>query len=89
MHAVLVRAKINDGEAATEHLRNNIVPAVKQAPGLVGGYWVRLPGGDQGRAIIVFESEENAQQVSGQLQPPEDGSAEIESVDVVEVVASA
>ena len=60
MHAVLVSVTINDGEAATKYLRGEIVPRVKQAPGFVAGYWVRVENGDQGRGTIVFESEDAA-----------------------------
>ena len=88
MHAVLVRVTINDAEAATQHLHENVVPHVSQAPGLVAAYWVRLPDGDQGRSMLIFESEDSARQAAEQLVPPPDNAAVIDSVDVVEVVAS-
>jgi len=40
-----VTVTINDREAATSQLRENVVPAVSQAPGFVAGYWTR---GDDG-----------------------------------------
>ena len=41
MHAVLTSVTIEDQAAAEEYLREQIVPAVKQAPGFVAAYWVR------------------------------------------------
>lgn len=89
MHAVVVSVTVNDGEAATRHLRETIVPTVSQAPGFVAGYWVRLEGGNQGRATMVFESEDAARQVAGQISPAPDDATQIESIDVGEVVEHA
>ena len=51
-----------------KYLRGEIVPRVKQAPGFVAGYWVRVENGDQGRGTIVFESEDAARAVAEQIQ---------------------
>jgi hypothetical protein len=88
MHAVIVSVTISDGEAATQNLRNEIVPRVKQAPGFVAGYWVRV-GGDQGRGTIVFESEDAARAVATQVEADPNDAVTIDSVDVGEVVESA
>jgi hypothetical protein len=88
MHAVMVSVTINDPEAATANLRNEIVPRVKQAPGFVAGYWVGLEGG-KGRGTMVFESEEAARAVAEQVQQQPGEAATIDSVDVGEVVESA
>ena len=90
MHAVIVSVTINDGEEATKHLRNEIVPRVKQAPGFVAGYWVSIEGGDKGRGTIVFESEDNARAVADQIdQAPAEEAVTLDSVNVGEVVESA
>ena len=89
MHAVVAAVRVNDGEAATRHLRENIVPQVSQAPGFVAGYWVRLEGADEGRAVMVFESEDAARQVAENLTPAPDDATTLERVDVGEVVESA
>jgi hypothetical protein len=88
MHAVLVEVTINDGEAATKNLRENIVPRVSQAPGFVAGYWVRAENG-KGRATMVFESEDAARAVADGMPQPENDAATIDSVQVGEVVESA
>lgn len=89
MHAVVVHVTVNDPEAATTYLRDEIVPRLSQAPGFVTGYWVRLEGGNQGRAVIVCESEETARAIAGQITPPPSGATTMDSVDVGEVVAHA
>jgi hypothetical protein len=88
MHAVIVSVTVRDGEAATENLRNEVVPRVKQAPGFVAGYWVRIEG-DQGRGTIVFESEDAARAVAEQVTANPGEAVSIDSVDVGEVVESA
>ena len=87
MHAVVVSVTINDREAATEHLRSNVVPGVKQAPGLVAAYWVRIDG--KGRSMGIFESEEAAQSVADPIPEMLTDAVTLESVDVGEVVESA
>ena len=87
MHAVVVNVTVNDRDAATSSLHEEVVPRVKQAPGLVAGYWVALPNG-KGVSVIVFESEDAARAVAEQVQPPGD-FVTFDSVEVAEVVASA
>ena len=89
MHAVVTKVTVNDGEGATTHLRDEVVPQVSQAPGLVAAYWVRLEGADQGTAMIVLESEDAARAVADQIQPPPGGEVTIDSITVGEVVANA
>ena len=56
MHAAVVRVTINDPEAATSHLREEVVPEVSQIPGFVSGYWTRKD--NTGLSMMVFESED-------------------------------
>jgi len=89
MHAIAVSVSISEGAAedATRYLREEVVPRVSQAPGFVAGYWVRLEGGDQGRSLIVFDSEDDARNVKDNLQPAP--GVTFDTVDVGEVVANA
>ena len=89
MHAVVVSVTVNDGQAATTYLRDEIVPRVSQAPGFVAGYWVRLESGSGGRAVIVCESEEVARGMASQIEAAPNEATTIDSVDVGEVVANA
>jgi len=91
MHAVVVSVTIKDQEAAQAMLSEQVVPRVKDAPGLVNAYWARSDDGGRGGSMIVFESEEAARAVAEQLQsgPPANSDAvTIESVEVREVVAN-
>ena len=90
MHAVVISVTVNDREAATTNLRENVVPRVSQAPGFVAGYWVALGPEKGGRSVIVFESEEAARGVEGQIRSmPAGDEVTFESIDVGEVVAHA
>ena len=62
MHAVVVRVTVHDVETAQAALQEQVVPRVQQAPGFVAGYWTRSEG--QGLSMVVFESEEHAQQAA-------------------------
>ena len=84
MHAVVVTVTINDPEAAESMLREQVVPTVKEAPGLVTAYWARSNEG-RGGSMIVFESEENAQAVADQLRSGPPGNSDAVSVDSIEV----
>jgi hypothetical protein len=62
MYAVIAEATIQAGheDEAAEFVKANIVPRVKESPGLVGGYWT-APQGGRGIAISLYETEEAAQ----------------------------
>jgi hypothetical protein len=88
MHAVVTRVTVNDREAATSQLRENIVPGVSQAPGFVAGYWTRGDDGT-GVAMVIFESEEAATNMSERVPSMITDAVTLENVEVREVVASA
>lgn len=90
MHAVVAGVTITEDanpEEVTTYLREQLVPRVSEMPGFVAGYWVRLEGADQGRAVIVFESAEAAHEAAGQIQPAP--GVTLDTADVGEVVAHA
>jgi hypothetical protein len=87
MHAVVVTVTINDGEAATSQLREQVVPGVSQAPGFVAGYWTRADDG--GLSMVVFDSEDAAKAVSERVPSMVTDAVTIKSVEVREVVAHA
>jgi hypothetical protein len=88
MHAVVTRVRVNDREAATSHLREQVVPGVSQAPGFVAGYWTRGDDGT-GLAMVVFESEEAAKGMSERVPSMITDAVTLENVEVREVVANA
>lgn len=90
MHAVVGNVIINDFERGLPVLRDQIVPRVKQAPGLVGAYWLRSQD-NRGMSVIVFESEDAARALARLIEsegPPTD-AVTLDSLDVREVVAHA
>jgi hypothetical protein len=89
MHAVLVSVEVHDQETGRQQLQGRVVPAVKQAPGFVAGYWVQLAEG-QGRSVMVFESEEAANGAVEMIRSqPASGAVSIVDMQVGEVVANA
>jgi hypothetical protein len=87
MHAVFVRVKIDDHETAENHLRDQVVPGVSQAPGFVTGHWTRKD--DTGLALVIFESEEAASGMSERVPSMLPDQVELVEVEVREVVANA
>jgi len=91
MYAVVVRVTVNDVESSRKQLNEVVVLGVKQAPGFKAGFWTAPPGGSgPGLSMVVFDSEENAQQAAQMVRggPLPDG-VELVDVEVREVVASA
>ena len=88
MHAVVVQVTIEDFDRARANLVDNVVPMASQAPGFVGGYWTRLTE-DRGMGMIVFDSEDAAKAAAEQARSQPQVAANIEDVQVAEVVAHA
>jgi heme-degrading monooxygenase HmoA len=89
MHAVVVRVTVNDVEASIKELRESVVPTVSQAPGFVAGYWTRTEDSDKGLSMIVFESEDAANETAARIQSMAPEDVAVEDVEVREVVARA
>ena len=87
MHAVVVKVTINEVDAATTALQEEVVPRASQAPGFVAGYWTRKD--NAGLSMIVFESEDAARSVSEQIPSGMPDAVTLDEVEVREVVAHA
>jgi hypothetical protein len=90
MHALLVNVSIESGkeDESLSFLKSDVLPLVKQAPGLVGGYWF-APQGGHGWSVVVFESEEAANAARQMADSgPRPKYVTFDSIQVVEVVAS-
>ena len=85
MHAVVVTVTINDQESAASTVREQVAPAVSQAPGFVAGYWTRKDG--SGLSMVVFETEDEAETMSERVPSMVPDAVTLESVEVREVVA--
>ena len=87
MHAVVVKVKINDSEAAEKHLREQVVPGVSQSPGFMAGYWTRKD--NTGLSMIIFDSEDSANQASERVPSMIPDAVTLDGVEVREVAAHA
>lgn len=90
MHAVVGNVTIHDFERGLPVLRNEVVPQVKQAPGVVNAYWLRSED-NHGMSVIVFESEDAAQALARVIESegPGTDAVTLNSVEVREVIAHA
>jgi hypothetical protein len=87
MHAVVVKVRINDVEAAESQLREQVVPRVSQVPGFVAGYWTR--NDNAGLSMVIFDSEDAANRASEQVPSLITDAVTLDGVEVREVVAHA
>jgi hypothetical protein len=89
MHAVVVTVKIAAGQsdAARKGLHDQVLPRVKQTPGLVRGYWTLSDDKLNGESIIVFGTKAQADTAAQMVrsQPPLP-AVTLNTVDVREVV---
>jgi Antibiotic biosynthesis monooxygenase len=91
MHAVLITVDIEPGqqEAGLENLRTNVVPQVKQLPGIVSGNWLSAKDRSEGLSVLLFENEEAAQAAAQTIpNSPRPPGVTLGNVEVREVVAS-
>ena len=86
MYAVFSRVTINEPEPALQELHEKVVPRVSAAPGLVAGYWMR-PEANQGRALVVFESEDAARAAAEMARANVPEFVTVDTVEVLEVIA--
>ena len=92
MYAVLVNVSIAPGqfEGTRKALNEQVVPRVKQAPGLVKAFWTVREDSAQGTSMAVFKTKQDAEAAMTMVRntPPPPGVT-IGSVEVREVVAEA
>lgn len=89
MHAVVVGVAVDPGhkEEASAFLHSDVLPAMKDVPGIVGGYWLAPSGDGEGLAMLLFDTEQAARGVADGLpSTPRSEFASLRSVDVREVV---
>jgi hypothetical protein len=84
MYANLVDVRIDlDFDEALKGLQEEVLPQIKQAPGVVAGYWMRPLGDDkEGRTVLVFETEQQAQAAAQMFQ---EGSTPMPGVTIIRV----
>lgn len=84
MYANLIDVRIDmDFDEALKGLHEEVLPQVKQAPGLVAGYWMRPGDNDnEGRSVVVFETEQQARAAAQMVQ---EGGAPMQGVTITRV----
>ena len=89
MHAVVGKVSIQAGreDEAKEFLKTNVLPMVKQAPGVISGYWLG-PQGGHGMGVTFYESEEAARGAAEMAKnSPRPDYVTFDSIEVLEVFA--
>jgi hypothetical protein len=90
MYAALVTLTIDPDQApaAASALTDDLLPAIRSAPGFVAGYWLE-PLDGRGFSFVVFESEEQARQATPPVSSWAAPGVAIDDVDFRRVAASA
>jgi hypothetical protein len=89
MHAVVVKVKLPTGrtiEEGKQQLETLVLPMVRQNPGVLNGYWLAPPQGEEGLSVVLFDNEANARAALDRVQTPPD--VQLVHKEVREVVAS-
>ena len=91
MHALFITAHIDPGrseEEGVEYLEKDVIPLLKDVPGLVGGYWLATKDSES-LAVVLFDDEEAARQMAevGLRQAPPHPGATLTDIEVREVIA--
>jgi hypothetical protein len=89
MYAVIGTVSIQAGreDEAAEHLKTIVVPMIKQAPGVIAGYFA-APQDGKAVGFTLYETEDNARAaVEAARNAPLPEGVSFDSIDVREVVA--
>lgn len=91
MYAVVGRANLDHdrlGEIVAT-ITSLVVPIMRARPGHVATYVCRSTDGTSGVALSVFETRDQADATASALMVPPGAPVRVESIEVLEVVASA
>lgn len=89
MHALVITLGIEIGRESEgiDFVNTQVLPGMKQVPGLVAGYWLASAAGE-GVTLLVFENQQAAKSAAaGITNAPMADFATLKSVDVREIVA--
>ncbi len=90
MHALVVSVTIDPGhdKEAQARLESDVLPRVKEIPGMVCGYWTRSDDGQHGSSMVLFESVEAARAALAAIPSmPQPEFIHFDTTEVREVVA--
>lgn len=83
---------VGNVDDAQKQLEQVVVPRSKSAKGFVSGIWSRNTTTKKGVGVVVFETEQDANDFVSMVQstpPPDDTAVRIDSTEVYEVGAQA
>jgi hypothetical protein len=84
MWALVIDVDIHDLAEAVAGVNEQVIPMVREAPGFVAGYWIKLDD-THGTSVVVFETESQARATVPPADAPMRGVTQT-SVKVGEVV---
>jgi hypothetical protein len=88
MFAAVTTVELPEGgtiEEGRKDLEANVIPMIKQAPGLVSAVFLSPPSGREGLSVVIFETKEQAQFAVDNMKPP--GPVRLLKSEVREVAA--
>jgi hypothetical protein len=85
MHAVVVEVDLKDEDRARAALSQQVVPGVRQLPGVQAGYWLE-PTSGRGLSFVLFDSEQHARDAAGTVRDRVPEFVDVRSVEVREVI---
>ena len=77
MYAIVTNVRVENPEEARLLLPQAREALVSRAPGIVSGYWLE-PIDGIGTSVLIFESEEHAQEASKYPVPPMPGVTQLD-----------
>jgi hypothetical protein len=89
MHGLYVTVNVQPGhqEEGLEFVKTNVIPLVKQAPGLVSGHWWSTQDG-RGHSLLLFETVDAANGAAAMAKSsPQPDYASVDGIEVVEIAA--
>jgi hypothetical protein len=92
MHAVVVTVRIVPDRFEESHkaLKEQVIPRVRQAPGLVKGFWTVSPDKTKGLSMVVFQSQQQAETAAnGVRSNPLPPGVTLDTMEIREIVAEA
>jgi heme-degrading monooxygenase HmoA len=92
MHARVMRVELGDVDRGISFVRDRIVPAARQQPGIVAAYWLADRPSGRGLAVTIWESEDamlagDAAAREAAQTEKEEGAVEAAALELYEVVA--
>ena len=94
MHAMLVTVDIESDrvDESTKVLHEITIPGAKAQAGFQRGVWIRSADGSNGRGLVIFDTEDNANACASMLReqgPPPQAPVKFRTIEIFEVVGEA